>query len=53
MRPKGLEGGEIMYWDKEYSTGDRDVRHLLTEEGVVIGAFVGIIALLFIVSLIF
>jgi hypothetical protein len=37
MRPKGLEGGKIMY----------------TEEGVVIGTFAGIIALLFIVSLIF
>jgi hypothetical protein len=37
MRAKGLEGGKIMY----------------TEEGVVIGAFAGIITLLFITSLIF
>lgn len=42
-----------MYWDREYNTEDRDVKHLLKEEGVVIGAFTGIVALLLIVGLAF
>lgn len=39
-----------MYWDKEYNTNDRDVKHLLVEEGVVIGAFTGLLALVLIVG---
>ena len=41
-----------MYWDKEYNTKDKDVRQLLKEEGIAIGVFSGLIALMLIVGLV-
>ena len=52
MRQKASKGGETMFWDKEYNIKDKDVWQLLKQEGIAIGAFTGIIALMLVVGLV-